>query len=81
MRVSDYDLMSLLRQAGAGWRKVFASAADGAPRGTVFARGHGHYQRAQPMPRVSDSAWLPGRLLLSTKSRGQHDRPFYRVLQ
>ncbi|MGD9853091.1 MAG: hypothetical protein AB7T38_17730 [Nitrospirales bacterium] len=34
MRVSDYDLMSLWRQAGAGWRKVFASAANGAPRGS-----------------------------------------------
>lgn len=33
MRVSDYDLMSLWRQSGIGWRKVFVSAANGAPRG------------------------------------------------
>ena len=33
MRVSDYDLMSLWRQKGTGWRKVFVSAAHGAPRG------------------------------------------------
>ena len=33
MRVSDYDLMSLWRREGTGWRKVFASAAHGAPRG------------------------------------------------
>lgn len=33
MRVSDYDLMSLWRHGGAGWRKVLASAANGADRG------------------------------------------------
>ena len=33
MLVSDYDLMSIWRQGGAGWRKVFVSAANGAPRG------------------------------------------------
>lgn len=34
MRVSDYDLMSIWRQGGAGWRKVVASAANGADRGS-----------------------------------------------
>jgi len=33
MRVSDYDLMSIWRRGGTGWRKVFASAANGAHRG------------------------------------------------
>lgn len=33
MRVSDYDLMSIWRQGGAPWRKVFVSAANGADRG------------------------------------------------
>lgn len=37
MLVSDYDLMSIWRHGGAGWRKVFASAADGAPRGRYSA--------------------------------------------
>lgn len=37
MRVSDYDLMSLWRQDGVGWRKVFASAANGDPRGPYSA--------------------------------------------
>ena len=35
--VSDYDLMSIWRQGGSGWRKVFASAANGAPRGRYSA--------------------------------------------
>jgi hypothetical protein len=34
MRVSDYDLMSIWRQGGTGWRKVVASAANGADRGS-----------------------------------------------
>ena len=33
MMVSDYDLMCVWRRAGAGWEKVFMSAADGAARG------------------------------------------------
>ena len=33
MLVSDYDLMSIWHGDGAGWRKVFASAANGASRG------------------------------------------------
>jgi len=37
MRVSDYDLMSLWRHGGAGWRKVLASAANGADRGPYSA--------------------------------------------
>jgi len=37
MRVSDYDLMSLWRQGGTAWKKVFASAANGAPRGPYSA--------------------------------------------
>ncbi|HSW03332.1 hypothetical protein [Aquabacterium sp.] len=35
--VSDYDLMSVWRQAGAGWQKVFISAANGASRGAWSA--------------------------------------------
>jgi hypothetical protein len=31
--VSDYDLMSVWRQSGAGWQKIFISAANGLPRG------------------------------------------------
>ena len=37
MLVSDYDLMSIWRRDGAGWRKVFASAANGASRGRYSA--------------------------------------------
>mgnify|MGYP001602723996 CR=1 FL=1 len=37
MLVSDYDLMSIWHQSGSGWRKVFASAANGAPRGKYSA--------------------------------------------
>jgi hypothetical protein len=37
MLVSDYDLMSIWRHGGSGWRKVFASAANGAPRGRYSA--------------------------------------------
>ena len=33
LMVSDYDLMCVWRRAGAGYEKVFMSAADGAPRG------------------------------------------------
>ena len=33
MYVSDYDLMSLWRHGGQGWRKIFASAAHGRQRG------------------------------------------------
>ena len=33
MVVSDYDLMSLYKRAGAGWKKIFASAANGASHG------------------------------------------------
>lgn len=39
MLVSDYDLMSVWRREGAGWRKVFLSAADGASRGRYPAEG------------------------------------------
>jgi len=31
--VSDYDMMSVWQQSGAGWRKLFISAAHGAARG------------------------------------------------
>ena len=41
MRVSDYDLMCLCRQEGGKWRKVFASAANGAPRGKYTAEAVG----------------------------------------
>lgn len=33
MFVSDYDMMSVWKRAGEGWRKVFISAADGASQG------------------------------------------------
>lgn len=39
--VSDYDLMSVWRIApGGAWRKVFMSAANGAPRGTWTHEAH-----------------------------------------
>jgi len=40
MRVSDYDLMSVWRGTGDGWRKVFISAANGAPRGRWSHEAH-----------------------------------------
>ena len=39
MYVSDYDLMSIWRHSGAGWCKIFVSAADGASRGPYSAEG------------------------------------------
>ena len=39
MFVSDYDLMSIWRHGGSGLRKVFVSAANGAPRGPYPAEG------------------------------------------
>lgn len=39
MHVSDYDLMSIWRHGGSGWRKVVVSAANGAARGPYSAEG------------------------------------------
>ncbi len=39
MLVSDYDLMSIWRREGTSWRKVFISAANGAPRGRYPVEG------------------------------------------
>ncbi len=41
MFVSDYDLMSIWRYQGAGWRKVVASAANGASRGPYLVEATG----------------------------------------
>jgi len=64
MRVSDYDLMSIWRRGGAGWRKVFVSAANGAPRGPYPAEATAIIKELNGKSRVTHSARLSGRLLL-----------------